>query len=171
MAECKLSCCLTVRKIIPIQKRFQRSFYSVGFESFKIGMERWNRQNSINTYRIFESACASAKSDQYLLCCGELNASYRQQHARIQKIFSVVVQVQTRVGRSDKVVPFQNPYRGKLRGPNPHPTSLSAHEQELHRVDAEPTIENMFNNRLCDECGPKNGNKILPFVTDFVWDF
>ena len=74
------------------------------------------------------------------------------------------------VGRT-KLYHFKTHIVENLGVQTPAPTSLSAHEQELHRVDAEPTIENMFNNRLCDECGPKNGDKILPFVTDFVWDF
>ena len=30
---------------------------------------------------------------------------------------------------------------------------------EILHLDAQLTIENTFNNRLCDECGSKNGNK------------
>ena len=62
---------------------------------------------------------------------------------------------------------ISKPIPWKIEGSKP----LSAHEQELHRVDAQLTIENTFNNRLCvTNAGQKTEMKILPFVTDFVRD-
>ena len=63
-------------------------------------------------------------------------------HARIKKIFTGWVQLQTRVGpdsnqgRSNKVLPFQNPYQGKLRGDLDPRSSPSG---SRHGVDKDQT--------------------------------